>query len=145
MVVFERLRAKDGSPGYIYRGRERGKVEWMDFAVAPDGKGEVLRVLLLVYREPVGGEVGSKRFMGQFRGKGAGSALQLNRDIDGISGATISSRSITAGGAQGRPPLEDQICPDLTCAACRRPSGCSGYRARAVTTGQNLERGNRRE
>lgn len=96
-VVFERLKAKDGSPGYIYRGRERGKVEWMDFAVALDGQGKVLRVLLLVYRETVGGEVGSKRFMGQFRGKSAGSALQLNRDIDGISGATISSRSITAG------------------------------------------------
>lgn len=96
-VVFERLRTREGAPGYVYRGRERGKVEWMDFAVALDGNGKVRRVLLTAYREAIGGEVGSRRFMDQFRGKDAGSALALGRDIDGISGATISSRSIAAG------------------------------------------------
>lgn len=96
-VVFERVLSKDGVAGYIYRAQELGKVEKMDFAVALDGQGRVLRVLLTAYRESIGGEVKSKRFMGQFTGKTSGNALQLNRDIDGITGATLSSRAITTG------------------------------------------------
>jgi Na+-translocating ferredoxin:NAD+ oxidoreductase RnfG subunit len=96
-VVFERVLAGAIPVGYIYRGRERGKVELMDFSVALDTAGNVQRVLLTAYRENIGGEVGSKRFMDQFKGKKAGSALQLNRDIDGISGASLSSRAITVG------------------------------------------------
>lgn len=96
-VVFERILSKDGTAGYIYRGSELGKVELMDFAVALDAEGKVLRVLLTAYRESIGGEVKSKRFMGQFDGKKCGSALQLGRDVDGITGATLSSRAVTAG------------------------------------------------
>lgn len=96
-VVFERVLSKDGTAGYIYRGRELGKVELMDFAVALDGEGKVRKVLLTAYRESIGGEVKSNRFMGQFKGKHSGSGLQLNRDVDGITGATLSSRAITAG------------------------------------------------
>ncbi|HKP94541.1 MAG TPA: FMN-binding protein [Fibrobacteria bacterium] len=96
-VVFERILSRRGPIGYIYRARERGKVELMDFAVALDTAGKVQRVLLTAYRENIGGEVGSKRFMDQFKGKSSGSALQLNRDIDGISGASLSSRAITVG------------------------------------------------
>lgn len=96
-VVFERILDKEKTIGYIYRGRELGKVEPMDFGVALDTTGKVQRVLLTAYRENIGGEVGSRRFMDQFKGKTAGSALQLNRDIDGISGASLSSRAITVG------------------------------------------------
>jgi Na+-translocating ferredoxin:NAD+ oxidoreductase RnfG subunit len=96
-AVFERVLNQEKAVGYIYRARERGKVELMDFAVALDTAGRVQRVLLTAYRENIGGEVGSKRFMDQFKGKSAGSALQLNRDIDGISGASLSSRAITLG------------------------------------------------
>jgi Na+-translocating ferredoxin:NAD+ oxidoreductase RnfG subunit len=96
-AVFERVLSQQGTIGYVYRARERGKVELMDFAVALDTAGKVQRVLLTAYRENIGGEVGSKRFMGQFKGKTSRNALQLNRDIDGISGATLSSRAITVG------------------------------------------------
>jgi hypothetical protein len=96
-AVFERVLSAEKPIGYIYRARELGKVELMDFAVALDTAGKVQRVLLTTYRENIGGEVGSKRFMDQFKGKASGSALQLNRDIDGISGASLSSRAITVG------------------------------------------------
>lgn len=96
-AVFERVLSKQGIAGYIYRAREMGKVEPMDFAVSLDGEGRILRVVLTAYRESIGGEVKSKRFMGQFKGKHSGSSLQLNRDIDGITGATLSSRAITIG------------------------------------------------
>ncbi len=96
-VVFERILSKDGSVATLYRAQELGKVQPMDFVVALDGEGKVMRVLLTAYRESVGGEVQSKRFLGQFTGKKSGNGLQLNRDIDGISGATLSSRAITLG------------------------------------------------
>lgn len=96
-VGFERILSKRSVVGYIYRGRELGKVERMDFAVALDAEGKVRRVLLTAYRESIGGEVKSRRFMRQFEGKRFGSALQVGRDIDGISGATLSSRAVTLG------------------------------------------------
>jgi Na+-translocating ferredoxin:NAD+ oxidoreductase RnfG subunit len=96
-VVFERILSGGKAMGYLYRARERGKVERMDFAVALDPAGKVSRVLLTAYRENIGGEVGSNRFMNQFKGKGAADPLQLNRDVDGISGASLSSRAVTLG------------------------------------------------
>ena len=96
-IVFERILFKDGATGYIYRASEIGKVEYMDFAVALDAGGRVTRVLLTAYRESIGGEVKSKRFMRQFGGKACGHPLRLNRDIDGISGATLSARAVTLG------------------------------------------------
>lgn len=96
-VDFERILSKQGVAGYIYRGRELGKVERMDFAVALDAEGRVKRVLLTAYRESIGGEVKSRRFMKQFEGKRSGDALQVGRDIDGITGATLSSRAVTLG------------------------------------------------
>lgn len=96
-AVFERILSKNGVAGYIYRGSELGKVEKMDFAVALDAEGQVRRVLLTAYRESIGGEVKSRRFMRQFEGKKYGSPLQLGRDVDGITGATLSSRAVTAG------------------------------------------------
>jgi Na+-translocating ferredoxin:NAD+ oxidoreductase RnfG subunit len=35
--------------------------------------------------------------MDQYKGKGPADPLQLNRDVDGISGATLSSRAVTLG------------------------------------------------
>lgn len=96
-VGFERILGKQGVAGYIYRGRELGKVERMDFAVALDAEGRVKRVLLTAYRESIGGEVKSRRFMKQFEGKRFGNTLQVGRDIDGITGATLSSRAVTLG------------------------------------------------
>jgi Na+-translocating ferredoxin:NAD+ oxidoreductase RnfG subunit len=96
-AVFERILSGGKPIGYLYRARERGKVELMDFAVALDTAGKVRRVLLTAYRENIGGEVGSRRFMDQYKGKGPADPLQLNRDVDGISGATLSSRAVTLG------------------------------------------------
>jgi hypothetical protein len=96
-VVFERILSGGAPIGYLYRARERGKVELMDFAVALDTAGKVRRVLLTAYRENIGGEVGSKRFLDQYKGKGPADPLQLHRDVDGISGATLSSRAVTLG------------------------------------------------
>lgn len=57
--------------------------------ISPDHK--VQDVHVLIYREKIGKEVRKRRFLKQFVGKTGHDPLRLDRDIDGISGATMSS------------------------------------------------------
>ena len=57
----------------------------------------VERVEIMVYREPRGDEVRDVRFRKQFQGKTSQDPLRLNRDIDAVSGATVSSASLAVG------------------------------------------------
>ena len=74
-----------------------GKHELITFMVALDPTGAVLRVEILDYRENYGGEVRNPRWLRQFVGKRPGSAVKLDRDIQNISGATLSSRHVADG------------------------------------------------
>lgn len=56
--------------------------------VVKDGHIEQARVL--VYRESRGGEIRYPSFVAQFRGAGLVEGQYLNKQIDGISGATLS-------------------------------------------------------
>jgi Na+-translocating ferredoxin:NAD+ oxidoreductase RnfG subunit len=47
----------------------------------------------MVYREPHGDEIEDHRFRKQFIGKTLGDPITLGKDVDAITGATISSRS----------------------------------------------------
>jgi hypothetical protein len=62
-----------------------------------DPGGRVKRVEILQYRESFGGEVREASWLGQFVGKGSGSALKVGQDIRNISGATLSSLHVTEG------------------------------------------------
>ncbi len=72
-----------------------GKERPITFLVAVSPAGEVMGVEVLIYRESQGYEIRAKRFMDQFTGKTLQSPLKLGRDIDAISGATLSARSTT--------------------------------------------------
>ncbi|MDO9450067.1 MAG: FMN-binding protein [Rugosibacter sp.] len=61
--------------------------------VVNDGRIERMRVL--AYRESRGWEVQSPNFLRQFTGAQLGDKQQLDRNIDGISGATLSVRAMT--------------------------------------------------
>jgi len=73
-----------------------GKHLYIDYAVALDPGGRVKRVEILQYRESFGGEVREASWLGQFVGKGSGSALKVGQDIRNISGA-LSSLHVTEG------------------------------------------------
>ena len=75
----------------------KGKARPITYAVAFDTAGSIRALEILAYRESHGGEVRSEAFRRQFEGKKAGDALAVGRDIRNISGATISSRSVTRG------------------------------------------------
>ncbi len=74
-----------------------GKHLYIDYTVALDTSGRVKRVDILTYRESYGGEVRESGWLGQFVGKGNGSALNVGSDIRNISGATLSSLHVTEG------------------------------------------------
>jgi thiamine biosynthesis lipoprotein len=70
-----------------------GKERPITFMVGVDPQGRLIGIEVLTYRESRGSEIRSKRFINQFIGKTLDAPLKLGRDIDGISGATLSSRS----------------------------------------------------
>jgi Na+-translocating ferredoxin:NAD+ oxidoreductase RnfG subunit len=81
--------------GYYYLGKAFGKADYFDFLVIFDSDLMISKVKVLVYREDHGGEVGSKRWLKQFIGKSTNDNLKYQQDIVGISGATISVKSMT--------------------------------------------------
>lgn len=83
--------------GYALVTEERGKYRPITFLVGMTPRLEVRDVAIMVYRESRGGEVRQRRFLRQYEGKTPGDAIRPGSDIVGISGATISVRSVSAG------------------------------------------------
>jgi len=86
---------KDGKPmGYLFIDNVIGKSFPITFMVVLNVDGTVRDVEVMVYREPRGWEVRFKSFLSQFSGKKADSDY---RDINSITGATLSVRSMVRG------------------------------------------------
>ena len=83
--------------GFARVGNVKGKDQPITFLVAIDSQDVLKDVDILVYREPYGGEVAYEPWRKQFRGKSATAPLVVGNDIKNISGATISSHSVTLG------------------------------------------------
>ncbi|MGD8317500.1 MAG: FMN-binding protein [Myxococcales bacterium] len=81
--------------GYALFDREIGQHEYIDFAIFFDSEGRVARVEVVAYREPYGDAIRSQRFRKQFVGKAADSGFRPGRDIDIVSGATLSARAMS--------------------------------------------------
>ncbi len=74
-----------------------GKHLVIDYAIALDPDGRVKQVDILAYRESYGGEIRNRDWLAQFKGKTSRDALEVDKDIRNISGATLSSRHVTEG------------------------------------------------
>lgn len=83
--------------GYGLVTEERGKYRPITFLVGVTPGGKVKDTAVMVYREDRGGEVRTRRFLRQYRGKAADDPIRADRDIVNISGATISVYSMNAG------------------------------------------------
>ena len=81
--------------GYLYLDEAPSKFENFNFMVIFNNDLTIKNVEVLIYREDYGGEIGSRRWLRQFEGKSAGKDMEYSDDIVGISGATISCKSIT--------------------------------------------------
>jgi Na+-translocating ferredoxin:NAD+ oxidoreductase RnfG subunit len=81
--------------GFAQVRNVKGKDQPITFLVAIDSDNVIKDVDVLVYREPQGGEVAYEPWRKQFRGKTTAAQLVVGKDIKNISGATISSHSVT--------------------------------------------------
>lgn len=83
--------------GYAMVLNEIGKEQYITFIVGIKPDFRVQRVALMVFRESRGGEVEDARFTNQFRGKTSSDRLLIGADINGITGATLSSQALCRG------------------------------------------------
>lgn len=95
--TFHRAASGGRDLGWALVLEEKGRFKPITFLVHVGPDRRVQEVLVMVYRESRGDAVRRGRFLGQFEGKQAGDPLRLNRDVVGVSGATLSSRALAAG------------------------------------------------
>ena len=74
-----------------------GKTMPISFLCVFDNSGKVQHSSVIKYREPYGGEVGSRKWQDQFISYTDSSSYKVGKDISGISGATLSVNSLTKG------------------------------------------------
>jgi len=73
---------------------EIGKTEPITTGIVVD-RGAIAQIVVLAYRESRGWEVRYPFFTDQFKGAELAAGDELDRTIDGISGATLSVRALT--------------------------------------------------
>lgn len=81
--------------GYVFVDQAPSKTAKFDYLVIFDAELTVINSKVLIYREEYGGEIGSNRWLRQFEGMSGKDRVSPETNIDAISGATISVRSMT--------------------------------------------------
>lgn len=87
------VRQQDQVLGYLLSTRAMGRVDYFDYLLAFAPDLSVLDLTVTVYRSSHGAAICQKKWLSQFKGY-TGEELHLGREIDAISGATISATSL---------------------------------------------------
>ncbi|MFO7863860.1 MAG: FMN-binding protein [Salinivirgaceae bacterium] len=106
------IRGSAIEPLYIYSGRvtscrsggcntvkaspDKPAGEYFDYFIIFDGLGEIQAVRVFNYKATKGHAIASKGWLRQFEKLGTKEKPAVNKNIDGISGATISTHAITS-------------------------------------------------
>lgn len=83
--------------GYAVLDNVYGKSLPITFLVIFDNEFNILNSSIIKYREPYGGGVASETWNNQFIGRDSSSSYKVGEEINGISGATISVKSVSTG------------------------------------------------
>jgi Na+-translocating ferredoxin:NAD+ oxidoreductase RnfG subunit len=105
--------------GYALFDEQVGQHEPISFATFFDADGHVTRVEVVAYREPYGDGIRADRFRKQFVGRSAQSKFRPGEDIDAVSGATISSRSMCIGVERATALFEETVAKASSTLAAR--------------------------
>lgn len=92
--------ARDGQGavlGSVLVDEVYGKHEFITYAVALAPDGSVRQIEVMDYRETYGGQIRQPAWRAQFVGKTARDGLAIDKDIQNISGATLSCVHVTEG------------------------------------------------
>ena len=80
---------------FLAISRAKSRVDFFDYMIIYNPDLSIKTIQVLAYREDYGGEIASNRWLKQFEGKKNAEEMKFGDDIQGISGATISARSLT--------------------------------------------------
>ncbi len=83
--------------GWLVVDEVVGKHEMIKYAVGINADGSVKQIEVMDYVESYGYEVADNKWRQQFVGKTSTDPIKLKKDIDGISGATLSAKHISDG------------------------------------------------
>jgi Na+-translocating ferredoxin:NAD+ oxidoreductase RnfG subunit len=81
--------------GYLCFSSAKGRYDKFDYLVIYDKDLVIRRITVLVYRSSYGGEIMAQSWLKQFYGKKNGEDMEFEKDIDSISGATLSAPAMT--------------------------------------------------
>lgn len=95
--------------GYLFSTSARGRYDYFDYTVFFAKDLLVLGVKVTTYRSSHGAEICSKGWLKQFKGY-RGEEIHIGKDVDGISGATLSATSMVED-IQRVYRLMDQLIP----------------------------------
>jgi Na+-translocating ferredoxin:NAD+ oxidoreductase RnfG subunit len=87
----------DDQTHYALMDNTIGKTMPITFLVIFNENKEVIHSSIIKYRESYGGEISGKNWLAQFIGMKQDSLYKHGKEIDGITGATISVKSFTKG------------------------------------------------
>jgi Na+-translocating ferredoxin:NAD+ oxidoreductase RnfG subunit len=83
----------EGELGYVFSTSAKGRYDYFDYSIIYAMDLSVIAVLVTTYRSSHGAGICSKGWLKQFRGY-QGEEISLGKDIDSISGATLSATSM---------------------------------------------------
>ena len=87
----------DTTIAYAIMDNVLGKSMPITFLVIVEIDGRIINSEVIKYREAYGGEVGNKNWLAQFTNSTDTSQFKVGKNINGISGATISVNSLSKG------------------------------------------------
>lgn len=82
---------------YAFEDIVEGQWGPMHYLATINPSGEIEKVIILEFKERRGKPVSKRRFLKQFIGKTVKDRIKLKKDIQGVTGATISSKGVTNG------------------------------------------------
>ncbi len=88
------VRNETGIKGYAYLDKHRVRTLPEILMVALDADGVLVGVRVLDFHEPAE-YMAREGWLEQFRGKTAEDEIRMKKNIDGITGATLTSRAVT--------------------------------------------------
>jgi len=87
------VRQQDQLYGYLLSTRAKGRYDYFDYLLAFDPDFSVLGLSITTYRSSHGAAICQNRWLSQFTGY-SGEELRLGKEIDAVSGATISAEAL---------------------------------------------------
>ncbi|MFC2115758.1 hypothetical protein ACFLTU_04745 [Bacteroidota bacterium] len=94
-TLFRLLNEESTHVGYLVLSSAKGRFDFFDFMIVYSAELEVIELRILVYRSEHGSQVSSRAWLKQFYGLPPAEDRKYGSDVDALSGATFSAKSLT--------------------------------------------------